>query len=88
MCKECRQSFCDTFCPNFSGYVAGVGFPHTACSSCGSFIYRGDVYYVVANRAYCEECAKSFDISELADIFGFSKISDIIEGLGGELRQD
>lgn len=88
MCKECEQSFCDTFCPNFSGYVAGVGLPRVTCSSCGSGIYSGELYYLAADNAYCEECVESLDISELADLFGFSKISEIIEILGGELRRD
>ena len=88
MCKECEQTFCDTRCPNFSGYIPGVGAPREICSSCESGIYSGDLYYLVADRAYCEECVGNLDISELADIFGFAEISDMIEALGGEYRRD
>lgn len=88
MCKECEQSFCDSFCPEFSGHIPGVGLPRVCCSSCGSGIYNGDFYYLIDDSAYCEECVEALDVSELAELFGFSKISYLIEELGGEHRRD
>ena len=88
MCKECEQSYCDSFCPEFSDYLPGVGVPGKLCASCGEGIYSGEFYYLIDDKAYCEECVEGLDISELAEIFGFSKISYIMEELGGEHRRD
>ena len=88
MCKECEQSFCDSFCPEFSGYIPGSGAPRACCPFCGNGIYSGDFYYLIGEEAYCEECVEALDISELAEIFGYSKISYLIEELGGEHRRD
>lgn len=88
MCKECEQSFCDSFCPEYSDYIPGTGLPRAHCSSCGSGIYSGDFYYLIEDNAYCEECVEASDISELAEFFGYPKISYLIEELGGEHRRD
>ena len=88
MCKECGQSICDTCCPNFSGYIPGVGSPHSFCSSCGGGIYGGESYYLISHLAFCEECSEGLSLSELAEISGLPKISYLIEALGGEHRQD
>ena len=88
MCKECHKSFCDPFCPQFSGYLPAVGAPVHHCAYCEGAIYAGDLYYLVEDLAYCKECVENFDMFELADAFGFSDVSQLLESLGGELRRD
>ena len=88
MCKECNKSFCDPFCPQFSGYLPMVGAPVHHCASCGEPIYAGEVYYLFEDVAYCKECVENFDVCELAEAFGFSDVSQLLESLGGELRRD
>lgn len=88
MCKECEQSFCEEFCPEFSGYTPEVGLARRACSSCGSGIYGGDFYYVIDDEAFCEDCVEALNVTELTELFNFSKISYLVETLGGEYRRD
>lgn len=88
MCKQCHQSFCDAFCPNFSGYLPGVGSPSAQCSACGDDIYPEQFYYLIGDRAFCQDCLEGLQVTELAEVLDFSRVSDLIEELGGELRQD
>ena len=51
MCDMCRQSPCDSRCPNAPD-------PPTVfiCSGCGQSIYDGDDYWDVLGEQYCEDC--------------------------------
>ena len=88
MCKECQKIYCDPTCPEYSGYIPGVGAPTNHCVSCESGIYPGELYYVIGDDAICEDCALSLDTGWLAELFGFENISQLIEALGGEIRRD
>ena len=88
MCKECKQTYCDHACPEFDGYVVGVGAPKRYCASCEGGIFPGELYYLIGDDAVCEDCAQCLDTGWLAELFGFENVSMLIEALGGEVRRD
>ena len=52
MCRECGQDECDCSCPNAEE-------PKTLeCEGCCDDIYSGQVYYLIGDKIYCEDCIK------------------------------
>jgi len=50
MCDLCLHYPCVTACPNYEED------PVCYCSECGEGIFRGDIYYEIADMMLCEDC--------------------------------
>ena len=68
ICDECGQYFCPDSCPNFSGFIVGIGDPVRVCSLCESALYRKDKYFVFRDRTVCADCAERLIPPELLDL--------------------
>ena len=55
MCEECRQTPCDSQCPNAPEPPAVF-----ICDGCGEEIREGDDAWHVLYEVYCENCIDSF----------------------------
>ena len=86
MCKECRQTFCHSMCPNFE--TSGVTYRVKHCAACGGEIFAEDVHYLIFGTSYCKHCVEHARVSELAEFFEFPETKYLIEELGGEYCQD
>ena len=88
MCKECNNIFCVSGCPNFTGFIPGLGAPRHTCSSCEGGIYEGEFYYSISGDLYCEDCVEYLGLRELASLLGYPDISNMLEALGVKYRRD
>ena len=53
MCDICRQSPCDSRCPNAPDPPVAY-----ECIHCDAEIYEGDSYYDIDGEPWCENCIK------------------------------
>ena len=87
ICDECGQYFCPDQCPNFSGFIVGVGHPVGVCSLCDGALYRGDKYFVCGEKTVCADCAEQLVSPELLDLFDCFSPEDFFEMLRAEMRE-
>ena len=81
ICKICGQYTCPSSCPEFDGYIVGIGSASGECEICGARIYEGDEYFRKNGKALCEDCAEELISQELLDFLGCADIKDFFDML-------
>ena len=67
MCYVCRQTPCNSRCPN-----ASEPTPIFECKKCGYDIFSGDKYLKHKDECICEECLEEMSIEEILELFNES----------------
>ncbi len=75
------QYECPSSCPNFDGYVSGVGSRIGECTVCEQGIYEDDKHYIKNGKFLCSECAEEFISPELLEFLDCSDIKDFFDML-------
>lgn len=65
MCEICRQTPCNSRCPN-----APEPEPVKTCVKCGEGIYQGDEYFDGSDGPVCKECMEDMSYWEVLEIIG------------------
>ena len=65
MCEICRQTPCNSRCPN-----APEPEPVEKCLKCGDGIYQGDGYFDGPDGPICENCMEDMSYAEVLEIIG------------------
>lgn len=65
MCEICRQTPCDSRCPN-----ASEPKPVASCVKCGEGIYEGDEFFDSLDGPICEDCMEDMSYSEILEVIG------------------
>ena len=81
ICKICGQYVCPSSCPEFSGYVVGVGISIGNCELCGTRVYEDDEYFCVNDKKICRECAEEIVSPDLLDLLGCADMNEFFEML-------
>lgn len=66
MCALCRQTPCDSRCPN-APEPQGV----TNCEMCGEPIFEGDRCIIEGSTTICEDCAKNLSVTDFMELVGY-----------------
>ena len=82
MCNYCEKSNCPSSCPEFDGYIPGIGQPVATCGLCGADIYRGDRYIDDENCPICAECASETELDELVVLSHSEDFWEVFSQLG------
>lgn len=72
---------CPSSCPEFDGFVSGLGFSLGECNMCSARVYEGDEYYEKNGKILCEECAKELISPELLELLECTDIKDFFDML-------
>ena len=67
---------CPSSCPEFDGYVVGLGDALGECEICSSRVYEHDGHLVKNGKNLCKECAQELIPLELLE---FLDCADIVE---------
>ena len=81
ICKICGQFVCPPACPEFDGYVAGLGSAKSECETCGVRNYDGDGHFIKNGKAICIDCAEELISQELLEFLDCVDIKDFFEML-------
>ncbi len=81
ICKICGQYICPSSCPEFDGFVAGLGSALGECELCSARVYEGDEYYIKNGKILCEECTRELISPELLDFLECADIKDFFDML-------
>jgi hypothetical protein len=81
ICKICNKYFCPPSCPNFDGFVVGVGSSVGECEICSSRIYADDVQFEKNGKFLCQDCAEELISLELLGFLDLTDIKDFFDVL-------
>lgn len=81
ICKICGQYKCPSSCPEFNGYVAGLGYSTGTCELCGSRAYGDDGHYPINGKIICQECAEEIVSPDLLELLDCADIKEFFEML-------
>ena len=79
ICKICCQYICPPKCPEFDGYVVGLGSATSECEICGARNYEGDGHFVINGKAICQECSNELIPQELLDFLDLSDTQEFFD---------
>lgn len=86
MCPECHRFICKESCPAYSGRSPESGRALFFCSLCGAALQRGEKFYTIRTRAFCQECLEEADSDELMKLFQYKCREDLLNSLGAVSR--
>ena len=72
---------CPSSCPEFDGFVPGLGASVGECDICSALAYEDDGYLIKNGKILCEECAKELISPELLDFLDCADIKDFFDML-------
>ena len=81
ICKICNQYFCPPACPNFDGFVVGLGSSVAECEICSTRLYDGDVPFEKNGKFLCQDCASDLISQDLLDFLDCADIKDFFDML-------
>lgn len=81
ICEYCGQYICPSACPNFEGYVAGLGSSIGNCSVCESRVYDEDGHQEKNGKILCAECAEELVSPELLEFLDCTDIEEFFDML-------
>ena len=81
ICKICGQYRCPSSCPEFDGYVAGLGRSIGSCELCGARAYDDDGHYSVNNKIICPDCAEEIVSPDFLELLECADIKEFFEML-------
>ena len=81
ICEICGQYICPACCPEFNGYVPGLGKSTGLCELCGSRVYDGDGHHIVNAKVICGDCAEEIVSPDLLELFECADINDFFQML-------
>jgi hypothetical protein len=81
ICKICGQYTCPSSCPEFNGYLVGVGASIGECELCGTRVYDDGQYYSVNGKKICFECAEEIVSPDLLDLLDCADMNEFFEML-------
>ena len=61
------KQYYETHDPEWMDPDYGAEEPLYKCDNCGGEIYKGDVYYIINEKIWCEKCAKSPEVMRTED---------------------
>lgn len=79
ICKICGQYICPSSCPEFDGYVAGLGSASGECEICGARVYSGDGHFIRGNKIICKDCAEELISPELLEFLDLADLKEFFE---------
>ena len=79
ICKICGQYSCPSSCPEFDGYVPGLGNADGECEICGARVYSGDGHFVSNGKIICGDCAEELVSDELLELLGLADLKEFFE---------
>ena len=77
----CGQYICPSSCPEFDGFVAGLGSSLGECFVCSARVYEDDEYFVKDNKILCEVCASELISPELLEFLDCADIDEFFDML-------
>lgn len=86
MCPVCHRFICAEGCPGDNGESTERGKVAYHCAKCGLPIWRGEEFYSVRTKPYCNDCLSVADTDELAAFFGCRR-EDFYFALGAVHRR-
>ncbi len=81
ICKICGQYICPSSCPEFSGYVPGIGISKNECFMCGVRIYEDDEFFKKNGKVLCKDCAEELISQELLDFLDCTDVTEFFDML-------
>ena len=81
ICEICRQYRCPASCPEFDGYIPGMGKPIGVCEICGCGVYEDDEYYLVNGKFICRDCAEEIVSPDLLELLECADIKEFFDML-------
>ena len=81
ICKICGQFVCPPACPEFDGYVTGLGNATSECEICGVRNYEGDGHFMKNGKAICSECTEELISPELLEFLDLADIKEFFDML-------
>ena len=79
ICKICGQYKCPSSCPEFSGYIPGLGACVDECFICGTRVYEDDEFFEKNGRVLCDDCVKDLISQELLDFLDCTDVKDFFD---------
>ena len=81
ICEICKQYSCPASCPEFDGYVTGLGESIGACELCGCRAYEDEECYAVNGKIICQDCAEELVSQELLELFDLADVKEFFDML-------
>lgn len=81
ICKICGQYSCPSSCPEFNGFVAGLGTSIGECEICSARVYDDDGHFVKNGKILCQDCAEELISPELLEFLDCADIKDFFDML-------
>ena len=72
---------CPSSCPEFDGYVVGLGNAIGECEICASRVYEDDGHFIRNGKILCQDCAKELISPELLEFLDCAEIKDFFDML-------
>lgn len=72
---------CSSSCPEFDGYIVGMGSAMGECEICSARLYEDDEYIVKNEKILCKDCAEELISPELLDFLGIDNIKEFFDML-------
>lgn len=72
---------CPSSCPEFDGYVSGLGDSLGECEICAARVYDDDGHCVKNGKILCRDCAEELISQELLDFLDCNDIKDFFDML-------
>lgn len=72
---------CPSSCPEFDGFVVGLGNSLGECEICSERAYENDGHYIKNGKILCKECAKELISPELLEFLDLTDIQDFFDML-------
>ena len=81
ICKICGQYSCPSSCPEFDGFVEGLGNALGECEICSSRCYTDDGHFCKDDKYLCVECAEILISPELLQYLDCVDIKEFFDML-------
>ena len=81
ICKICGQYVCPPSCPEFDGFVVGLGSSLGECDICSARVYEDDGHFEKNGKLLCEDCANELISPELLDFLNCINLKDFFDML-------